>query len=755
MSSQAIQQIDVSSVHKICSGQVVLDLGTAVKELVENSLDADACNVEIRLKEHGKELIEVSDDGSGILEDNFEGLALKHHTSKLRQFSDLTIVDTYGFRGEALSSLSALSNLVVTTQNEASPIGYKLEFDHNGKLVLRTPAARERGTTVSVSDLFHTLPVRYKEFQRNFKKDFTKLCHIIYAYALVNPNVRFTCTNTVNKKKTIIASTKGNQKTLDVIISLFGISQSKKIEAFQKHPITEDVAEEYNLSMNLVTSYQDLFDIRGFISNVTHGFGRSAPDRQFYFVNTRPCDHQKTSKIVNEMYHRYNNNQYPFVFLEILTNKDLVDVNITPDKRQVMLQQEKVLYALIKTSLKSMFDQQASLFVDQSQNRNNIDGRNASPNTEDGPKRLSTNPLAKFRCKYAKECSDTSTELIEEKVKTRQQKLGDYFSSSNTSLKRSLDSIDHPEDDNVENAVHLKRFRSNNDDDYERNDDSKSIQCTPPIKLESQITKDDPVTPKQIIVEKRETSASKRPRIKTTFNLQKVKRAILSASKIMKQSAKEGAVTSFRAKISAQENGAAEEELRRHVSKEMFSKMTVIGQFNLGFITAKLNDDLFIIDQHASDEKYNFETLQKKHILKTQTLIQPIPLEITPVQKHVLLDNIEIFKKNGFCFDIKDESCLKIISTPVHRNWVFGASDVEELIFILSDSSGTTYRPSRVRQMFASRACRTSIMVGTALSKQSMVNLLRHMGEIEHPWNCPHGRPTMRHLINLKRLAQS
>ena len=231
MTSPAIQQIDVSSVHKICSGQVVLDLATAVKELIENSLDAGAKNVEIRLKEHGRELIEVSDDGSGILESNFEGLALKHHTSKLRQFSDLTVVDTYGFRGEALSSLSALSNLVITTLNEASPIGYKLEFDHNGKLTLQTPTARECGTTVSVSDLFYTLPVRYKEFQRNFKKDFTKMCHIIFAYTLVNPNVRFTCTNIVNKKKTIIVSTKGNQQTLDVIISLFGISQSKKIQA--------------------------------------------------------------------------------------------------------------------------------------------------------------------------------------------------------------------------------------------------------------------------------------------------------------------------------------------------------------------------------------------------------------------------------------------------------------------------------------------------------------------------------------------
>ncbi|KAK2173846.1 hypothetical protein NP493_847g00042 [Ridgeia piscesae] len=104
----SIQAIDRGSVHRICSGQVVLTLSTAVKELVENSLDAGATNIEIRLKEYGRELVEVIDNGSGVEESNIEGLTLKHHTSKLRDFTDLSGVETFGFRGEALSSLCAL-----------------------------------------------------------------------------------------------------------------------------------------------------------------------------------------------------------------------------------------------------------------------------------------------------------------------------------------------------------------------------------------------------------------------------------------------------------------------------------------------------------------------------------------------------------------------------------------------------------------------------------------------------------------------
>lgn len=104
----SVLPIDRRTIHQICSGQVVLNLATAMKELLENSLDAGARSVEIKLKENGADLVEVSDDGHGVEPHNFEALTLKHHTSKIRDFSDLSAVETFGFRGEALSSLCAL-----------------------------------------------------------------------------------------------------------------------------------------------------------------------------------------------------------------------------------------------------------------------------------------------------------------------------------------------------------------------------------------------------------------------------------------------------------------------------------------------------------------------------------------------------------------------------------------------------------------------------------------------------------------------
>ena len=186
-------------------------------------------------------------------------------------------------------------------------------------------------------------------------------------------------------------------------------------------------------------------------------------------------------------------------------------------------------------------------------------------------------------------------------------------------------------------------------------------------------------------------------------------------------------------------------------------QMEILGQFNLGFIITRLGQDLFIIDQHATDEKYNFETLQQTYVLQNQRLIAPQTLELTAIGEATLLDNLEIFRKNGYEFLVRDEQPIgrrvSLTTMPVSRGWEFGRGDVEELIFMLSDSPGTMCRPSRVRTMFASRACRKSIMIGTALTPKHMKELVTHMGEIEQPWNCPHGRPTMRHLVNLSMLV--
>ncbi|XP_031194513.1 mismatch repair endonuclease PMS2 isoform X2 [Mastomys coucha] len=792
--AKAIKPIDGKSVHQICSGQVVLSLSTAVKELIENSVDAGATTIDLRLKDYGVDLIEVSDNGCGVEEENFEGLALKHHTSKIQEFADLTQVETFGFRGEALSSLCALSDVTISTCHVSASIGTRLVFDHNGKIIQKTPYPRPKGTTVSVQHLFYTLPVRHKEFQRNVKK-------------------------------------------------------LQSLIPFVQLPPSDSVCEEYGLSASRTP--QNLFYISGFISQCTQGAGRSATDRQFFFINQRPCDPAKVSKLVNEVYHMYNRHQYPFVVLNVSVDSECVDINVTPDKRQILLQEEKLLLAVLKTSLIGMFDSDANKLNVNQQPLLDVEGNLVKLHTAEIEKPVSGEqdsfPSLKitadekrvasisrlreaFSLRPTTEVKSRGPETPERKQSFPSQKrsvLSSYPSDviSYRGLRGSLDKSVSPTD-SPGNCMDRKKIEKDSglsstsagseegfstpevpssfSSDYnvsspedrpsQENINCGEVDCRPPgteyhlepedsgykcralpptrlsppdakrSKTEERPSNTD--IPQRLLDPQNTSAADVDVAIKINkkivlldFSMSSLAKRVKQLQHLKLQHKHEQNYRKFRAKICPGDNQAAEDELRKEISKSMFAEMEILGQFNLGFIVTKLKEDLFLVDQHAADEKYNFEMLQQHTVLQAQRLITPQTLSLTAVNEAVLIENLEIFRKNGFDFVIDEDAPVteraKLISLPTSKNWTFGPQDIDELIFMLSDSPGVMCRPSRVRQMFASRACRKSVMIGTALNTSEMKKLITHMGEMDHPWNCPHGRPTMRHIANLDIISQN
>ncbi|NXX37814.1 PMS2 endonuclease, partial [Tricholaema leucomelas] len=858
--AKAIKPIDPKSVHRICSGQVVLNLGTAVKELVENSLDAGATNIDVKLKDYGAELIEVSDNGIGVEEENFEGLTLKHHTSKIQDFSDLVHVETFGFRGEALSSLCALSDVTIFTCHKSAKVGARLVFDHNGNITQKTPFPRQQGTTVNIQQLFYTLPVRHKEFQRNIKKEYAKMVQVLQAYCIVSKGVRINCTNQVGQgKKSSVVSTTGSSSLKENIGAVFGQKQLQSLIPFVQLPPNEAVCEEYGLSATSMP--QTLYSITGFISRCDHGVGRSTTDRQFFFINQRPCDPAKVVKLVNEVYHSYNKHQYPFVVLNICVDSECIDINVTPDKRQILLQEEKLLGAILKTSLMEMFGSDVNkLSVNQKlldlagNLKNTLPEEAKKPQVQMLPDSETEKPsregrkimtLARLRESFSLHQAPESIFQSPKKVKRqhsspRQMSLDTTLSTVRTQkaaltkdlnchkmdsnmsiasryLRKLEDSADSgfcstsesdagcstPEGGscvNSESVINPEEEFCSSEEQFQ-NEHLKTVGCgekllecdiqflgaepklnqandrTDPNKLPEQASSS---SPKVNCFKSKsfKSEASRCPEVKNTRSsvpsvdvLVEVKKKTVplefsmkvlteKVKKVIQQQQKNTETKNyrrFRAKISPGENKVAEDELRKEISKEMFAQMEIIGQFNLGFIIAKLNSDLFIIDQHATDEKYNFEMLQQHTVLQGQKLIAPQDLNLTAVNETVLIENLEIFRQNGFDFVINENAPVtqrvKLVSLPTSKNWTFGPQDIDELIFMLSDCPGVMCRPSRVRQMFASRACRKSVMIGTALNMQEMRKLITHMGEIEHPWNCPHGRPTIRHIVSLDLIS--
>ncbi|CAG8451698.1 6244_t:CDS:10 [Cetraspora pellucida] len=885
----AVKPINTTSIHRICSGQVILDLATAVKELVENGLDAQARAIEIRFKEYGIQSIEVIDDGTGINQHNFEQLALKHSTSKLSSFEDLMDLNSFGFRGEALSSLCALSKVVILTcTQEEAPAGFKLEFDSLGKLIKKTPIARERGTTVILQDLFEPIPVRHQEFKKNIKREFGKTLTLLQAYAIICKNLKITCSNQLNRSaRTVVLSTNGNCSIRDNIANLFGAKTLTQIVPFDFN--IQVTPEKQKMSIDSENhSESDTYHIHivGYISKPMKGYGRGNSDRQFYFINSRPCTLPKVAKTINELYKSFNTNQYPFCVVNFRLEKCHYDVNVTPDKRTIFIHNENKILEELKNEMNSVMEpfrstltclntESIKLFTKEN-GPNELNKVNVSCNEtkfcenemnsvmepfcstftclntesiklvtkENGPNELNKanvsynetkfcenemkSVLEPFRststclntesvrlftkesgpnelnkvnvsCNETKFCENEAnsvfgpsrsnftclnTENIKfstkengpnelnkvnvsysETTKFRENEMNNVFGPSNstsTCLKTEDIKLSTKENGpNEFNKVNVSYNETTKFCEVENSCHTPNSGQRKDLEIPSIIGSGAVISVDNLNFEKgQRDNTDERQILKVTFDISKYDK-----NKIREQSNK-FPKNNFKkclrdvAGIISSDNEAAERELNRVIKKSDFSSMEIVGQFNLGFIITKLYKDegcdLLIIDQHASDEKYNFEQLQLHTKINSQRLISPRSLELTAAEELVAIDNIDILKANGFDLEVDLEAQttkkLKLISQPISNDIIFGVEDLEELIFLLSERPGEMVRCSKVRKMFASRACRKSVMIGDALSRQQMEKIVRHMSEIDQPWNCPHGRPTMRHLFDLSQI---
>ncbi|KAK4099648.1 DNA mismatch repair protein MutL [Parathielavia hyrcaniae] len=359
-SSATIKAIESSTVHQIQSGQVIVDLCSVAKELVENSVDAGATAIEVRFKNQGLNCIEVQDNGSGIAPHNYESIALKHYTSKLSSYDDLSELQTFGFRGEALSSLCALSRFsVVTCTQQEAPRASRLEFETSGKLKSASVVSGQRGTAVIVENLFHNLPVRRRELERNIKREWGKVINLLNQYACVQTGVKFTVSQQPTKgKRMILFSTKGNATTRENIINVFGVKTMSALITMDLKLDLIPTAAPLSKGKAPADGSTTEISVVGHVSRPAHGEGRQTPDRQMFYVNGRPCGLPQFAKVFNEVYRSYNASQSPFIFADIQLDTHLYDVNVSPDKRTILLHDQGQMLDNLRESLVELFETQ-------------------------------------------------------------------------------------------------------------------------------------------------------------------------------------------------------------------------------------------------------------------------------------------------------------------------------------------------------------------------------------------------------------
>lgn len=317
-----IAVLEKSTIDKIAAGEVVERPSSVVKELVENAIDAGASAITVEIKDGGKSYIRITDNGCGIPEDELSVAFMRHSTSKLRDASELADIHTLGFRGEALSSISAVSRVEMITKPADTLMGVRYVIEGSKEVSLDKIGAPD-GTTIMVYQLFFNTPAR-KKFLKTDTTEASYISELMERLALSHPDISFCLIS--NKKEKI--HTSGNGNLMDTIYQIYGRLIASNLLAVEKET--------------------DLLKVSGFIGNSNVARGNRSLEN--FYINGRYIKSPLLSKSVEEGYVGYlMQHQYPFCVLMITTKEASVDVNVHPTKQEVRFDDEMAIADIFKS----------------------------------------------------------------------------------------------------------------------------------------------------------------------------------------------------------------------------------------------------------------------------------------------------------------------------------------------------------------------------------------------------------------------
>ncbi|XP_078180194.1 MUTL-homolog 1 isoform X1 [Carex rostrata] len=342
-----IRRLEASVVNRIAAGEVIQRPSAAVKELVENSLDAASTSVSVSVKDGGLKLLLVSDDGHGIRYEDLPILCERHTTSKLSTYEDLQTIKSMGFRGEALASMTYVGHVTVTTITEGQLHGYRVSYrdgvmEHEPK-----PCAAVKGTQIMVENLFYNMAARRKTLQ-NSNDDYPKIVDLISRFAVHHMNVNFSCRKYGSNRADV--HTVGGTSRLDTIRTVYGAS------------VARDLME---ISVSDDNPARSIFKMEGFISNSNYVAKKTT---MILFINDRLVDCTALKRAVELVYSAtLPKASKPFIYMSINLPPEHVDVNIHPTKREVSLLDQDSLIDTIQSAVESKLMSSNSTRIFQTQ----------------------------------------------------------------------------------------------------------------------------------------------------------------------------------------------------------------------------------------------------------------------------------------------------------------------------------------------------------------------------------------------------
>ncbi|CAG9582517.1 mismatch repair protein [Leishmania major strain Friedlin] len=833
-----ITRLDGASARKLAAGQVITDLTSVVKELSENALDAKATTVTIRLINYGLDEIVVDDDGTGISMGQLVNTAANelldgastpllssrattkqrrhdldgctHATAKDEADEGRTSQDesacvaeaegdssdpSLGFRGEALHSLAHMSDVTVETRSaDTGALTVRISYDHTSH-TSRLEAVRLRdvcGTTVTARHLFKHFPVRHREYVKNCRKQLSKATSTMKQYAVSHPHIRLLMQHQETPNSAVVT-----------LVSLTGSGDATRsvTEAYGGLCTSHMQRVHWSLSFGTFT---------GLVSKVSGG-GRLSSDHQVFALDGRLVDLPRLGKALNDAFIQCLPNAsqrlYVAFFLQVKRNASLqYDVNLTPNKRKVLLaQEERLADEVYQCALQEFGSALQEVDLDRGQR---IAQTRAADVRATELTRLTRTPVS----------ATSLTQLTFKRAKMEETYTGGRVAagaldahSGESHLSPTAGSssvIDLPK---LGSFLYANDAADNNgagtDGDGERDESTPLLLPSSPSSISGGDGDDEDSKESSRSAVEDKGKGSDPPALKSTADVDDhgdccCGRYLADNAEGMRSDSVAVEVTRLCDEGSQRRGGGScyqctypdlgelvrepfsadpadavvlsastqtcdrpssrtlgaqtADDLNHYFTKNSFKEMRVIGQFNHGFIIAVLpNGDVFVVDQHASDEKYNYERLVRAYEATPQPLVMPVSVAMSAHEVDLAVEHKLALQHHGFKVSRgSDDTKLLVYSLPVLPYDVVSASDVMELVQQLVQY-GTITKPLRaVWHSMATKACRSSIMIGTPLTVKRMKLILERLSQLDQPWNCPHGRPTLRLLCNIVDLSR-
>ena len=686
-----IQLLDQNTINKIAAGEVIERPSSVVKELVENAIDAGAMAITVEIKEGGISFIRVTDNGSGINKNEIDIAFKRHATSKIKSIEDLITVSSLGFRGEALASISAVSQVELITKTKDSITGTRY-ISEGGQKMSNEDIGAPDGTTFIVRNLFFNTPVRRK-FLKSAATEAGYINSLMQYLALSHPDISFRFINNNQNK----LHTSGNMKLKDIIYNVYG------------RDITANLYE--------VNSSANNIKIEGYIGKPFVNRGNRTYEN--YYINGRYIKSGIINRAIEAGYKGFiMPHNYPFTVLHFTINPKIIDVNVHPTKMELRFSDNEYVYNFVYDTILSTLKGkelvakvEADGQVMQHIRKDMLDEGEKDKKPEnipnvnnDGQQNIESAVQSDMVKDIENVKNDSSVQTTVNKIVDAGMSEGQPAGSDNDKVVRNIDNVIGNKAEICPSSSAVTLVPESTYKEQQENHNEVQTTLTPATKT----------------------------RLPEPFEVKRSEAMVKDDEKMYQADvkAKPEQMSMFKDKLLDEDNK---------------NNYRIIGQLFDTYWLIEFEDRFYMMDQHAAHEKVLYERMMKKikeHHIDTQMIMPPIILTLNMNEEEVLKRNMPVFTKMGYEIEEFGGNEYKVTGIPAG----FPKLDYRQMLMDLIDGLMREGRMSDMdilTEKVASMSCKAAIKGNNKISYEEAKELMNELMKADNPYNCPHGRPTL------------